>query len=256
MAGIALEDILKSILDKTNRQQRNPARHPALSTGRLDELPIAISAGSVNFVVNPQWGSYILGDEVEDHFTNQTGAVVDLNTHTSDSGDSWTKRIGTINVETAGYVIHGGADSIYTVARSSGDMYVSAYTNTVSDRSGVIFRYLNNSNYWHFYAPGNSYRLFLTGSGDVLTGLGTTAVGDEMSVVCIDEIIFCLVNRSIIGIFESAALKTASNCGLWVGSAGGAHIDEFHAGDITSTDIDFSVDPGHTFWGVTTESWK
>ena len=52
-----LERILKGIYDQSQRQKRNPSRHPAHSYGEVDELPIAISFGSVDVQTTPVWGS-------------------------------------------------------------------------------------------------------------------------------------------------------------------------------------------------------
>jgi hypothetical protein len=101
-----LEEVLRNIYERTNRKRKNPARHPATSQGTYEEIPIEIRAVvPVSKIADPRWAIWILSGEVEDHFNNTGDADSNLESHTTDSGHTWTAEQGNLQISTGDWVV-------------------------------------------------------------------------------------------------------------------------------------------------------
>lgn len=260
MAELDLEEILRAVFDKTQRQRRNPARHPATTESALDEIPIAITGSTVPKLVYPQWGDWVLGDEVVEHFNNTGNTDIDLafavDGHTSESGHEWVMTTGTVEISTGDYAFRtGGVNALYTLERTADVRLTCTVIAGAGTGVGLLFRYNLGFNYWVFWAYNNDYRLYsVENASFVASGLGTPADGDVMKVEAVGDTIVCSVNNSSLVVMDDDYNNTELYCGLIFTSTSTARIKDFHAWNITGTSLSLATDPGHVVWGGP-EAW-
>jgi len=124
MADLDIADLIRGLYEQSSKTRRNPARHPADTTGRVDEIPIAlISQGVMAPLENPLWGEYIYTDELTDNFETTQNERVALEEHVADTGHAWTKGRGQLAIDTGDWVGFGG---LSPGERYAGFAYMSA----------------------------------------------------------------------------------------------------------------------------------
>lgn len=249
MAELDLEEILRAVFDKTQRQRRNPARHPATTESALDEMPIAITGSTVPRLLYPQWADWRLGDEFEDHFNNTTASDVTLQSHTTDSGHKWHVSGGAMSVSTGDYAF-AGASAVYNAASRTADLRMSCTVIAgAGSGMGLFIRQTTGTNFWAFYSINSDYRLFTGDAGGyyIASGLGTPANGDVMEIEAIGNTIQVSVNGTVLYVVDDDYNSTETLAGIVLSST--SRIKDFHAWNIVGTSLNFATDPGHTIWG-------
>lgn len=257
MSDFEIEELLANLFERSARARRNPARHVATSDAVFSELPVAIAAGSTDLVTTPLWGQWILTDEVVDQFTNTTDADIDLDTHTSDSGHSWTSRLGAMNVSTSDQLV-ASSSAIYTVDRAVADMRVSlAYPEPGNYQVSMLWRYQDVSNYWRLDMGSGEVILKKTiaaSTTTVATYTTPTADDDRLRVTTLGDALIVELNGTVLDIKDESQLTTATKCGVLLASTATAKLDSFHAWNLTASGINLETDPGHVFYGGP-ETW-
>ena len=109
MTEFDIADLIKGLYEQSTKQRRNPARHPADTIGRVDELPISIQSKiAVSVLSLPVWGDWVLTNRVIDTFNNNNDRRVDLEDHVSDSGHSWRQETGSLSATTGNWLGFAG----------------------------------------------------------------------------------------------------------------------------------------------------
>lgn len=196
----------------------------------------------------------------EDTFTDTAGT--NLNAHTSDSGNSWTARAGTITIS-AGNQATVNASELYTYTITSADGFIRAsFTNATGSgtRSAfLVFRWADASSYWfvEYSRETSSVKLFKRvagantemGEADLnyatTMTIGVSFINDE--IIVYTGAVASPTNLIPVIRVSDSALNANTNIGL--GGRGNAvvHIDDFKF--YPSRDADITVDAEMTHEG-------
>ena len=138
--------------------------------------------GNEGWTLMSEMGKQVL---VEDKFL---GATIDINTHAPFpihviGGNTWIKKNGTfiIPLLTGLGAIQSTGNAIYTLdLLTDGEIkmlfYIMGTGSTGPSDCGIVFRYHNNTNYWHFYIQ---YQSNPTPTASINLDFGTTAIKSQ-----------------------------------------------------------------------------
>lgn len=179
----------------------------------------------MSMIVNPFAFSAGGGLPIEDDFNR---ADTDAGLGTSSSGHTWlTGGTGnnTWGIEgNRAYKVGASINAVAYIESTLSDCAVEATLQTFDIRSGVSFRFSDNSNWWFAYwltSTGFQVRKMVAGSSNlVFSHTQTGANGDTLKVILIGDQIEVYINGSLKTTITDSFNQTATKHGLFRQSGG------------------------------------
>jgi hypothetical protein len=161
---------------------------------------------------------------------------------TADSGQTWTAAVGTWGISsnqayTSAANSSGSQGALAVVDAGTADCTITLDVNNVSvsnTQGGIVFRYVDNSNFWCFirYDNGGTQQWYL----DRIVGGSSTAVAtanagsgttDTLQVLLSGSSIVCKLNGTTVTTQTDSTFVTATKHGLNIYNSTGVRLDNF-----------------------------